>query len=68
MWWIWGSDYAGDVGLTGVLLTLVWPTTLLFAVSRWAIISLPVVILRKRYLTGEVRTYTSMEKKLRIIA
>ena len=54
LWRIWSSGSAGDGSFNGILWTLVRPTTLFFAVLRWAVIPMPVIILRKRYLTGEV--------------
>ena len=52
IWVIWCAGGVGELGIGGTLATPVMPTTLLLAGFNWAIVPLPVIVFRKKYLTG----------------
>ena len=53
VWTTWDQGGLSNIGLVGMLYNMVSPSVWVFAALNWAIGALPVVILRKLYLTSE---------------
>jgi len=53
VWIVWGHGGLGALGIGGVIVVPFLPSTIFLACMNWAVGALPVVVLRKVYLTGE---------------
>ena len=53
VWIVWGQGGLGALGIGGVIVVPFLPSTIFLACMNWAVGALPVVVLRKVYLTGE---------------
>jgi hypothetical protein len=53
-WVTWSAGGVSELGVGGLLVTPVLPMTLVLTGLSWAVGSLPVIVLRKKYLTGDI--------------
>lgn len=51
---VWSNGGFGVLGFSGVLVTPIRPIVLLVSFADWAVAALPLIVLRKVYLTGEL--------------